>query len=411
MGCIEQTENAIRAIAVPEDRDQVRAFVAEARANGKSASSLKNYASRLSLMSRHFGKPLATLAKAEVTEYLGGIASVASRNAAGVTLKSYLRWANDGTVPASIAWWRPKTIRPDMPPEAVLTTDEISRMIAATDSLRDRALLHVLFDSGCRVGELLSLRRMNCGFDGIGATIVVDGKTGRRRIRLVSSAPILRDLLNGQSDRRPDAPVFQGRDGAPLSYHQARRIVENAATRADIQKPVNCHLLRHSRATELCKRGVPEPALRSHFGWTPGSGMTARYVHMGGQDVDRAVLRASGLDIPETQFEPGIETIACPVCGTKNDPSYSYCSKCSASLTQDVNTLADDLLDRFVEKFVNATWQPPSDMMNAPVEDLEKLRVARTEEVRRLARHREEIIQKSVLRSIERGRQQENGNA
>jgi len=53
------------------------------------------------------------------------------------------------------------------------------------------AMIHVQYEAGTRPGELLSLRLKHVKFDQYGAIIHIDGKTGPRPIRLVTSVPSL----------------------------------------------------------------------------------------------------------------------------------------------------------------------------------------------------------------------------
>jgi GH24 family phage-related lysozyme (muramidase) len=92
---------------------------------------------------------------------------------------------------------------------------------------------------------------------------------------------------------------------------------------------------------------VSEPALRQQFGWTANSGMTSRYVHLSGKDVDREILKANGIAVPDEPREnDALKPVNCPLCATANDATMSYCSKCGASLLKGVKTLADELLER-----------------------------------------------------------------
>ncbi len=83
-------------------------------------------------------------------------------------------------------------------PEEILTEEDIKKTIDAAQNARDRALVAVLYESGCRAGEFLSMRMKNVSFDRYGAVIIVHGKTGYRRIRLVLSSPYLAKWINMQ---------------------------------------------------------------------------------------------------------------------------------------------------------------------------------------------------------------------
>lgn len=77
----------------------------------------------------------------------------------------------------------------------ILSEEEVLKLVQAADNLRDKALVMTLYESGCRVSELLTMKIKNVSFNENGATITVTGKTGPRRILLISSAPRLASWL------------------------------------------------------------------------------------------------------------------------------------------------------------------------------------------------------------------------
>ena len=70
-------------------------------------------------------------------------------------------------------------------PEDILSQDEIVSLLEATIRIRDKAIISVLYESGCRVGELVGLRIKDVIFDDYGAVLRVNGKTGMRRVRII----------------------------------------------------------------------------------------------------------------------------------------------------------------------------------------------------------------------------------
>ncbi|MGA2789578.1 MAG: site-specific integrase [Candidatus Bathyarchaeia archaeon] len=54
----------------------------------------------------------------------------------------------------------------------------------AAENPRDKALISVLYESGCRIGEILSLKIRN-KFDNNCSVLIVNGKTGQHRVRLI----------------------------------------------------------------------------------------------------------------------------------------------------------------------------------------------------------------------------------
>jgi len=77
-------------------------------------------------------------------------------------LKIFYRWLR-GTeeYPEEVKWIRPGRRRKKILPEELLTEDEVKKMVQVARNQRDKAFVLVLYESGCRIGEILSLKIMN----------------------------------------------------------------------------------------------------------------------------------------------------------------------------------------------------------------------------------------------------------
>ena len=70
----------------------------------------------------------------------------------------------------------------------LITKGDIDRLIDACNNTRDKALISLLYDSGCRIGEILTLRMEDIVFDEYGMILRVHGKTGNRSVRIVGDS-------------------------------------------------------------------------------------------------------------------------------------------------------------------------------------------------------------------------------
>ena len=212
-------------------------------------------------------------------------------------LKRFYRWLAGGEdYPPEVRWIKPRIVGAKRKlPEELLTEAEINRMMHAADFGRDRALILALYESGCRVGEIGQLSIRHVEFDEHGVRLIVRGKTGMRRVRVVRAASYLRKWLevHPRADD-PDSPLWlqlRGKSrGGIMTRDAIARVLERAAKRARIRKRIHPHLFRHSRATNLAAK-LTEAQLKEMFGWTAGSDQAATYVHLSGRNVDEAVLR------------------------------------------------------------------------------------------------------------------------
>ena len=144
----------------------------------------------------------------------------------------------------------------------VLTTEEIDRILAAIDTstpkgIRDVAMLELLYSCGLRVSELVSLRLGDLFF-GEGYIRVV-GKGDKQRLVPISDVArerVMRYLDERRSARTSEEVVFLNNRGKGLTRVMIFTILKEAARRAEIEKRISPHTLRHSFATHLLEGGA-----------------------------------------------------------------------------------------------------------------------------------------------------------
>lgn len=214
-------------------------------------------------------------------------------------------------------------------PEELLDENDIRLLINGCENPRDRALIAVLYESGCRIGEIGSIRIKDICPDDYGVKVMVSGKTGARRIRLISSAPFLQDWLNAHpGNKNPSDYVWVTKwRNQLLTYTRIATILKDAALRAGIKKRVYPHLFRHSRATYLAKH-LTEAQMKDYLGWTQSSKMAAIYVHLCGRDTDLAMLKLNGIRVEEEKKENKLQPKICPRCHTANEFLNKFCKIC-----------------------------------------------------------------------------------
>lgn len=178
----------------------------------------------------------------------------------------------------------------------VLSVEEIDAMIAAIprdkeESLRNEAIIEMLYGSGLRVSELIDIRisRLNSeeGF------LLVEGKGSKERVVPVS--PRALQLISLWLEQRAMMKVaddasdilFLNRRGRRLTRVMIFYIIKDLAERAGIRRPVSPHTLRHSFATHLLEGGANLRSIQELLGHESVT-TTELYVHL-----DRRQLRAT----------------------------------------------------------------------------------------------------------------------
>lgn len=163
---------------------------------------------------------------------------------------------------------------------------------------RDRAILELLYATGLRVGELVSL---DWGALDLSSRVLrVLGKGGRERMVPfgLPAAGVLKSWLEVWEEVRADKgsdddeePVFLNARGGRLSARSVRRILDRCVQQAAVAGGVHPHTLRHSFATHLLEAGADLRTIQELLGHRSLS-TTQKYTHL---DIDRllAVYRQS----------------------------------------------------------------------------------------------------------------------
>jgi integrase/recombinase XerD len=138
---------------------------------------------------------------------------------------------------------------------AVLSPEEVARLLDAAPGLKYKAALSVAYGAGLRAAEVVSLKVSD--IDSKRMIIRVElGKGGKDRNVMLS--PHLLNLLRAWwKAARPQGWLFPGRDPTqPMTTRQLNRACHAAAQMAEIKKRVSLHTLRHSFATHLLEQNI-----------------------------------------------------------------------------------------------------------------------------------------------------------
>lgn len=296
-----------------------------------------------------------------------------------VTIRKFYKWLR-GTddYPPEVKWIKSRIKNNHKLPEELLSPEDIRKLIQAATNIRDKALIAILYESGCRIGEIMGLKLKHVSFDKYGAVIHVSGKTGDRRVRLVISVPYLSNWMENHPEKHnTDYGVWVSigtkNHHKPITYEAINKTLRIIAERAGVQKKVNPHMFRHSRATHLANK-LTEAQMKEYFGWVQSSDMASIYVHLSGRDVDDAILAMHKIKEPEQESKKeALLPKKCPRCYTLNATTSKFCNKCGMALDvqtaiemeNKLNDLANlinspDILEKLIERKVEEILETKS---------------------------------------------------
>ena len=171
----------------------------------------------------------------------------------------------------------------------LISSDELTRLLASPQgqslkTLRDKAILELLFSTGMRVSELISLAR---DIDIKHNEISIRGKGDKVRVVFVSESAkkVLGEYLQRRSDVsealfvKVDKKSIAGGESASLTSRSVERIVAHYAVKAGISKKVTPHVIRHCFATDLLQNGADLRSVQAILGHSNIS-TTQVYTHL-----------------------------------------------------------------------------------------------------------------------------------
>ena len=166
-----------------------------------------------------------------------------------------------------------------------LTEEEIERLLATpdistADGLCDRAMLELLYATGLRVSELVSMKLADVDIDG--GLIICHGKGSKeRRVPIGRSATHWLQqyiMVRARSGKASAPHLFLNSLGQPLTRQLLWAMIKRYAARADLRS-VSPHTLRHSFATHLLQRGADSRSVQALLGHSDIS-TTQIYTHI-----------------------------------------------------------------------------------------------------------------------------------
>ncbi len=196
-----------------------------------------------------------------------------------IALRSFLKYCHKRNI-ATLAPEKIELANTTRKQVTFLTNDEIRRLFNQPDiktniGLRDRAILELLFSSGMRVSELVSINKDQINLER--GEFTVRGKGQKDRPIFVSDTT--KDWLTKYLNRRIDSsiPLFihysnghktidNSGNFKRLTTRSVQRLVNHYALLAGITKHVSPHVLRHSFATDLLMNGADIRSVQSMLG-------------------------------------------------------------------------------------------------------------------------------------------------
>lgn len=316
-----------------------------------------NEMGRLNIMSKILGKKFEDVTVQDIENLIFECDKRCKRpgtaNKYRKIIRQFYRWLRGSPYrefPPEVKWIRMKK-EPlvSVTENDMISYDECIRITEMASNLRDKALFQCKLDAGCRIGEILTVKIGEVEFNGIGAVLQSDGKTGKAPLILTWSAKTLAMWLNIHPFRdNPEAPLWplsERQKPVQMSYSAAHMAFKKCVRKSGCKKRVWPHLFKHVSSSHDSEIGLPDSYRKYKHHWTPNSKMAQVYEHLSASVIPKIQAQTMKLmdqqvDESQIQSAPKIElSKKCARCDFENPRDSTYCNRCAFPLNESVSVV------------------------------------------------------------------------
>ena len=135
----------------------------------------------------------------------------------------------------------------------ILTIEELRKLIENTLNIKHKLIIKLLYGTGLRVNEIVSLKKEDVNFE---ESLIHIKLAKGKKDRFVKIPESISGELKSFVDLEESKYLFESNRGGKLTTSTIQAILKNASKKAGIKKRVYPHLLRHSFATHLLEGGT-----------------------------------------------------------------------------------------------------------------------------------------------------------
>lgn len=239
--------------------DLIEMFLSDKKLAGCSAGTISNYRLELNKFKQYVTKAIDELTAHDIKHYLSGFEHLKKSTLATKisTIKSFFSFLFDEEIIEKNPMRKIKRVKEEKNQPKYLNMDELLRLREACGSdIRKRAILEFLFESGCRISEIVGININD--IDWSNRSVVVKGKGSKERTVYFHTNTFffLKRYLAEREDNCPALFVTKIGEAKRIHPRSIQLELKQLGKLSGIEKRLHPHVLRHSFATHLLNRGM-----------------------------------------------------------------------------------------------------------------------------------------------------------
>lgn len=250
--------------------DMILLYLATKKTEGLVDQTLKNYGRYLRKFSDYMRKNVEDISTIDIRVYIAQKSKENIKNTtiANITdiLRGFFTWLEDEEYISKSPMRKIKNIKVEKRLRKALTKEEFETLRTGAKTLRQKALLELLYSTGCRLDEIENMKKKDIDWQRLQIRVVGKGNK-ERTVYINATCKIhLKKYLRSRLDESDSIIATERYPIKAMGKRAIQKEINKITEQSGLQKKVHPHLIRHTIATHLLNSGMNLNVLQEILG-------------------------------------------------------------------------------------------------------------------------------------------------